>query len=65
MTDALVMSHSPSPFPLRDAALRMIAATEYYKSAGHLPQWARAELDTWSEAPALAPATDGANASGR
>jgi hypothetical protein len=54
MVDALDMSqNSSSPFPLRDAALRMIAATEYYKSTGHLPQWARDELDAWSDAPAV------------
>jgi len=51
MTEPLVMSHdAPSPFPMRDAALRMIAATEYYMSTGHLPPWARAELATWSDA---------------
>ena len=30
---------------LQDVAARVIAATEYFKSAGHLPSWARAELD--------------------
>jgi len=49
MADPLVMSHDrPSPFPLRDAAIRAIAAAEYFKAAGHLPAWAREELETWS-----------------
>ncbi|MFP5361153.1 MAG: hypothetical protein ACLGI5_00310 [Thermoleophilia bacterium] len=29
----------------RKAAVRMVAAAEYFKSAGDLPPWARAELD--------------------
>lgn len=31
---------------LRDAAARAIAATAYFKSAGHLPDWARAEMQS-------------------
>lgn len=30
----------------RDVAARVIAATTYFKSAGHLPDWARAELES-------------------
>lgn len=30
---------------LRDVAARVIAATAYFKSAGHLPDWARAEME--------------------
>ena len=30
---------------LRTAALCMVAASEYFKAAGQLPAWARAELD--------------------
>jgi hypothetical protein len=40
--DAAVMSDT---LELQDVAARVIAATEYFKSAGHLPSWARAELD--------------------
>lgn len=36
----------------RKAAVRMVAAAEYFKSAGDLPPWARAELDAWSDAAA-------------
>lgn len=32
-------------------ALRMVAAAEYFKKAGELPSWARAELDSWDDAP--------------
>lgn len=28
-------------------ARRMIAATEYFKTSGQLPPWARAELESW------------------
>ncbi len=40
------MSHDPgSAAELQDVAARVIAATEYFKSAGHLPAWAQAELE--------------------
>lgn len=35
----------------------MVAAAEYFKSAGDLPPWARTELESWS-APRSRP-TDG------
>jgi hypothetical protein len=35
----------------RAAALRMVAAAEYFKSAGDLPPWARSELESWTEPP--------------
>ncbi len=41
------MSHDPSSAAeLQDVAARVIAATEYFKSAGHLPGWARAEMQS-------------------
>jgi len=41
------MSHDPrSAAELRDVAARAIAATEYFKSAGRLPEWARAEMQS-------------------
>lgn len=33
----------------RRAAVRMVAAAEYFKAAGDLPPWARAELDSWND----------------
>lgn len=32
----------------RAAAIRIVAATEYFKSAGELPSWARSELQSWN-----------------
>jgi hypothetical protein len=43
MTDAENMIQNAP----RAAAIRMIAAAEYFKAAGELPSWARAELDSW------------------
>lgn len=43
------MLHDAAATEFRTAAVRMIAAAEYFKSAGDLPTWARAELDSWSE----------------
>jgi hypothetical protein len=47
MTDAFDMSHGPSPIAPRAAAIRMVAAAEYFKAAGELPSWARNELESW------------------
>lgn len=33
----------------RRAAVRMVAAAEYFKASGDLPPWARAELDSWND----------------
>lgn len=39
------MSHvARSTSEFHDVAARVIAAAEYFKSAGQLPDWARAEL---------------------
>jgi hypothetical protein len=57
---------STSTDAFRDAAVRMVAATEYFKSTGELPTWAQTELDSWDQDPvavairrrsALAPTT--------
>ena len=41
------MSHdTSSAAELQDVAARVIAATEYFKSAGHLPEWAREEMQS-------------------
>jgi hypothetical protein len=52
------MSHNnaSSAVELRAAALRMIAATEYFKAAGDLPSWARADLESWNRSDAVAAA---------
>lgn len=48
------MSHNPtSTSEMRAAAIRMIAATEYFKAAGELPSWARAELEAWNGCDAI------------
>ncbi len=31
----------------RTAAVRMVAAAEYFKATGEIPAWARAELHSW------------------
>jgi hypothetical protein len=33
----------------RDTAARMVVAAEIFKSAGTIPSWARAELQSWRE----------------
>ena len=40
---------SATTLEFRRAALRMVAAAEYFKAAGDLPPWARAELDSWDD----------------
>lgn len=40
---------------LRKAAVRMVAAAEYFKAAGDLPPWAHAELQAWDDDDAAAP----------
>jgi hypothetical protein len=35
--------------------MRMVAAAEYFKAAGHLPSWAQAELASWGSSDAEAP----------
>jgi len=53
MTDFSNMSHSSSSsMDPRAAAIRMVAAAEYFKSAGELPSWARTELESWSRSDA-------------
>jgi hypothetical protein len=50
------MSQIPTTsFELRAAAMRMVAAAEYFKAAGHLPSWAQAELASWGSSDAEAP----------
>jgi len=52
MLSSMAQDHTPAEF--RAAALRMVAAAEYFKAAGALPPWARTELESWS-APCPAP----------
>ncbi len=49
MTDTTDMSQTaiPTAEP-RTAVIRMVAATEYFKSTGELPAWARNELQSWN-----------------
>jgi hypothetical protein len=47
---AILLSMSGNPDPVvdfRDLAARSVVAAEYFKVAGQLPAWARAELDSW------------------
>lgn len=34
---------------VRAMAVRMVAAAEYFKVAGEIPSWARAELNSWDD----------------
>jgi hypothetical protein len=45
MKEATDMSHHASSTELRTAAVRMVAATEYFKAAGRLPPWAHGERE--------------------
>jgi hypothetical protein len=48
------MSDNPTaPIGLRAAAIRMVAAAEYFKASGELPPWARAELESWNSPAAV------------
>ena len=40
---------SAATLEFRRAAVRMVAAAEYFKASGDLPPWARAELDSWND----------------
>ena len=52
-TDAFAMGHgSLSAIGPRAAAIRMVAAAEYFKAAGELPSWARNELESWDSSDA-------------
>lgn len=56
MTDATEISANPTAaIEPRAAVIRMVAAAEYFKSAGELPSWACGELQSWSRRGTAAP----------
>ena len=46
----LGMVADPAPSSeVRAMAVRMVAAAEYFKVAGEIPSWARAEVNSWDD----------------